>query len=230
MYNRHTHFSCLPGVLVGDTLFLGIAVWLSYSYSVVKNGEHMKFLFDFFPVILFFVAFKTFDLFVATAVIMAASLLQIAIHWVRTRKFETMHVITFAAVVLLGGATLIFRDERFIKWKPTVAYWITALVFAGSHFVGSKKTVIQRLMGEQISLANTIWTKLNISWIIFFILAGALNLAVAFNASTEVWVNFKLFGLLAITLVFAVIQGLFINKFIPQNETVGNLKSNGEKK
>lgn len=189
----------------------------------------MKFLFDFFPVILFFIAFKTFDVFVATGVIMVASLLQLAIHWLRTRKFETMHLVTFAAVVLLGGATLILHDEKFIKWKPTVAYWFTAIAFLGSHFVGSKKTIIQRIMGEQVTLSKALWTKLNISWIIFFVFAGALNLAVAYNTSTEVWVNFKLFGLLAITLCFAIIQGLFITKYAPQGNKPEKLQGDGEK-
>ncbi len=176
----------------------------------------MKILFDFFPVILFFVAFKTYDLYVATAVIMVASLIQIAAHWLKKRSFETTHIVTFVIVLLLGGATLALHDERFIKLKPSLASWISALIFAGSHFVGSRRPVIRRLLEEQLTLTSSLWNKLNIAWIIFFILTGALNLVVAKVASTEIWVNFKLFGILGATLAFLIIQLAIINKISPQ--------------
>ncbi len=177
----------------------------------------MKFLLDFFPVILFFIAFKTYGIYVATAVIMVASVLQISLHWLKHRKFETMHVLTLAAVMVLGTATLVLHDERFIMWKPTLAYWLISAVFAGSHFFAGKKTVIQRLLGEQITLSSSLWTKLNIAWIVFFVFCGALNLMVAHSFPLDTWVNFKLFGFLALTLVFALAQGVFIHRHQAKN-------------
>jgi intracellular septation protein len=173
----------------------------------------MKFLFDFFPVILFFIAFKTYGIYVATGVIMAASVLQISFHWIKHRKFETMHILTLAAVLLLGTATLLLHDERFIMWKPTLAYWLISVVFAGSHFFAGKKPVIQRLMGDQLTLPQSAWTKLNIAWIIFFLFCGALNLMVAYSFPLDTWVNFKLFGFLGLTILFALAQGLFIHRY-----------------
>lgn len=179
----------------------------------------MKFLFDFFPVILFFAAFKIFGIYVATAVIMAASVAQIAIHWLKNRKFETMHVLTLGAVLVLGTATLVLHDERFITWKPTLAYWLTSLVFVGSHFFAGKKPVIQRILGDQIALPKSVWTKLNIAWAAFFALCGVLNLVVARMFSLDTWVNFKLFGFLGLTLAFALVQGMFISKFAQKEES-----------
>ncbi len=172
----------------------------------------MKFLFDFFPVILFFLTYKTYGIYVATAVIMAASVLQIAAHWLRFKKFETSHMITLAVVLILGTATLVLKDQRFITWKPTLAYWLLAAVFAGSHFFAGKKTVIQRLLGEQISLPDAVWTRLSVAWIAFFVASGFINLAVAHFFTLDTWVNFKLFGFLGLTLVFALAQGLYIHK------------------
>ncbi len=173
----------------------------------------MKFLFDFFPVILFFAAFKIFGIYVATAFMMAASILQISINWWKHRRIETAHVLTLVAVLVLGTATLVLHDERFIKLKPTLAYGLTAIVFAGSHFVAGKKPLIQKLLGDQLILPSKIWTLLNIAWIAFFVVCGVLNLVIAHYFSLDAWVNFKLFGFLGITLVFAMAQGLVINKY-----------------
>src|SRR5580700_1227314 len=123
----------------------------------------MKLLFDFFPILLFFIAFKFFGIYVATAVAMAASLVQVAIYRLKHKRFESMHIITLVMVVVLGGATLLSHDAMFIKWKPTAIYWVFAIAFLASHFIG-QKPIIQRLMEKQLSLPLKVWQKLNISW------------------------------------------------------------------
>ncbi len=138
----------------------------------------MKFLFDFFPILLFFVAYKTHGIFVATGVAIAASFVQVGVFRWRHGRFETMHLVTLGLIVFLGGATLLFQDKQFIMWKPTVLNWLFALVFLGSHFIG-KKPLAERLMGKTIQVPAPIWTRLNISWIIFFLAIGLANLYVA---------------------------------------------------
>jgi intracellular septation protein len=171
----------------------------------------MQIFFDLFPVILFFIAFKMYDIYVATAVAIVASVAQVSIYYLRHKKVENMHLITMVLILLLGGATLILHDETFIKWKPTVVNWLFGLVFLGSHFVG-KETIIERLMAAKINLPQEIWSKLNLMWVGFFIFCGALNLLVAFNVPTETWVNFKLFGLTGLTLIFVLLQSLFLSR------------------
>lgn len=171
----------------------------------------MKLLFDFFPILLFFIAFKIYGIYTATAVAIAASFLQLGLYWIKHRRFEPMHIVTFATVLLLGGATLILHNILFIKWKPTVIYWIFAIVFFGTQFIGNK-TLIQRLMEEKIVLPSKAWLKLNLSWGIFFALMGIANLYVAYHYSTDIWVDFKLFGTLGITFIFIILQSIYIAK------------------
>jgi len=173
----------------------------------------MKFLFDLLPVILFFIAFKTYGIFIATAVAIAASVLQVAYVYFKHKKVEKTHLITLALIVVLGGLTLILHDETFIKWKPTIVNWGFALAFLGSHYIG-KKPIIQRMMDNAIKLPEPIWLKLSSMWIIFFIISGLVNIYVAFNYDTDTWVNFKLFGLMGMTLIFMVIQGIYISRYI----------------
>ena len=142
-----------------------------------------------------------------------ASAIQIIVYWLMTRKFEKMHVITLILTVILGGATFYFQDMRFFKWKPTAVNWIFALVFIGSHFIG-KKPIIRRMMDHAISVPNEIWIKLNLAWAGFFIFAGAINLYIAYNFSTEFWVNFKVYGLLGLTFIFAIAQAIYISRYI----------------
>lgn len=178
----------------------------------------MKFLSDFFPVILFFIAFKLYGIYTATAVAIAASFVQVAWHWSKHRKFETMHLVTLAIIVVFGGATLLLQDELFIKWKPTVLNWVFAVVFLGSHFIG-KKTIVERMMSHAIQLPAEIWPRLNLGWVVFFIALGVLNLYVAFNFDTETWVNFKLFGMMGLTLVFVLAQGMYMSRYIIEEDT-----------
>jgi len=174
----------------------------------------MKFLYDLFPVILFFIAFKIPDdptdgVMLATGVAIIASVLQVAIHRLRHGRVEKMHLVTLGLLLVLGGATLAFQDERFIKWKPTVVNWLFALVFFGSQYIGGKN-LIQRMMEANVSLPDAIWTRLNLSWCAFFLIMGCANLYVAFTFPTATWVNFKLFGMLGLTLLFVLAQGLYL--------------------
>ncbi|MCB1867933.1 MAG: septation protein A [Gammaproteobacteria bacterium] len=173
----------------------------------------MKFLADFLPIVLFFFAYQLYDIYVATAVAIVASVLQVGYSWLFRKKIEKMHLVTLGLLVVFGGLTLALRDPLFIKWKPTVVNWLFATVFLGSQFVG-KKSMVERMMSHAIELPANIWTRLNISWGIFFLGSGILNLYVAFNFSEETWVNFKLFGMLGLTVVFVVLQSFYMARHI----------------
>ena len=181
----------------------------------------MKLLFDFFPLVLFFGAYKLFDIYVATLVAMAASLAQVVFIRIRHQRFETTHLVTLFVIFLFGGMTLIFQDDMFIKWKPTIVNWIFAIVVLGSQFIG-KRTVLERLLGGQMQMPARIWKKVNVSWGLFFLVSGLLNLYVAFYfrthldeaARTDFWVNFKVFGLLGLTLAFSIIQMMIVARYI----------------
>jgi intracellular septation protein len=178
----------------------------------------MKFLFDLFPVILFFIAFKLQGIYVATAVAIAASFVQIGWLWLRGRKIDTMLWVSLAIIVVFGGATLLLHDESFIKWKPTVLYWLFASVLSGSALI-FRKNLIRSMLGEQIRLPDPAWNKLNFSWAGFFACMGVLNLYVAFNFPTDTWVNFKLFGGMGLMLIFVIAQSLFLAKYVEPKES-----------
>ena len=178
----------------------------------------MKFLFDFFTLVAFLIAFyipedREQGVYLGVQVMIVATLIQIIAYWLFTRKFEKMHVITLILTVVLGGATLLLKDVRFFKWKPTAVNWIFALVFIGSQFIG-KKPIIRRMMDHALSVPDEIWTKLNLAWAGFFIFAGTINLYVAYNFSTEFWVNFKVYGLLGLTFIFAIAQAMYMSQHI----------------
>ncbi|MBM6551293.1 septation protein A [Marinomonas ostreistagni] len=178
----------------------------------------MKLLFDFLPIVVFFLVYKsTNDIILATAVLIPATLLQVSYTWWKHRQVEKMHMVSLALVVLLGGATVLAGDGDFIKWKPTVVNWLFAAVFLGSQFIGSRN-IIQRMMGDKLELPHKVWRTLNLAWVGFFILSGAANLYVAFNFSEDIWVDFKLFGLLGMTLVFIVLQGIYLSSHLQNKE------------
>lgn len=191
----------------------------------------MKLLFDFFPLLLYFVVFKTYDIFVATAVAIAAAFAQVAWVYFRHHKFEQTHLITLAVLFVFGGMTLVFRNDAFIMWKPSIVNWIIAALVLGSMLVG-KKPVIQRLMGSQLKLPASVWKTLSIAWGVFFVLMGLLNLYVAFYYQPDLphetrvatWVNFKVFWMLGITLVFTILQMFYLAKHINS----ATLKKHGE--
>jgi intracellular septation protein len=178
----------------------------------------MKLLFDLFPVVLFFIAYKMYDIYTATMVIIVASIVQVLYFYMKHKRVEKMHIITLALILVLGGLTLFLQDEDFIKWKPTIVNWGFALAFLGSHYIG-QKPIIQRMMDQAMSLPEIIWGRLSWLWIFFFILSGSVNLYVAFNYDTDTWVNFKLFGLMGMTLVFIVLQGIYISRYMQESES-----------
>ncbi|TLS65547.1 septation protein A [Mariprofundus erugo] len=173
----------------------------------------MKMLFDFFPILLFFAAYKIYDIYTATAILIAASAIQTIGHRIIKGRFEKAHLITLVLVAIFGSLTLILHDEVFIKWKPTAINWLFAIIFIGSHFIG-EKTVMQRMMGENITLPATVWNRLNLAWALFFTFLGALNLYVAFTFDTDTWVNFKLFCMMGLTFVFIIAQSFYLAPYL----------------
>ena len=179
------------------------------------TGIRMQLLFDFLPIIAFFVAYKFADIFVATVVIIVATVIQVSIHWIRTRRVNPMHVVSAVLVLVFGGLTLWIRDTAFIMWKPTVVNWLFAAAFLVSMWrrLGDRP-LIQRLMNATdaaFELDPVLWRQLNWMWICFFALMGAANLAVFHYFDEATWVNFKLFGMLGLTLVFIIAQGFWIS-------------------
>jgi intracellular septation protein len=159
----------------------------------------LKFFFDFFPVILFFVAFKLSDIFVATGVAIAATVVQIGWVLLRRKKVSNMQWMSLAIIVVFGGATLILRDETFIKWKPSVLYWLAGITFLGG--LAMKTNLVKAVMGEGLTLPEPVWTKLCVAWGVFFLF-------------TETWVNFKLFGGMGLMIAFVVAQALWLSKYV----------------
>ena len=208
----------------------------------------MKLLFDLFPVILFFISFKYAEqhreaaaglvgtllgsaaislqqapILLSTVVVIAATVAQIA--WVHFRhgKVDKMLWVSLVLVVVFGGLTLLFQDEAFIKWKPTLLYWVFAGSMAFAVFILGKNP-LKGMLGEQLQLPEPVWRKLNLAWITFFLAMGGLNLLIAFHnpwcvgeeACTAQWVNFKLFGGMGFTLAFVLVQGLMLSKYIEE--------------
>ncbi|HXF67864.1 MAG TPA: septation protein A [Burkholderiales bacterium] len=178
----------------------------------------MKFLFDIFPVLLFFVAFKLYDIYVATAAAIAATFAQIGWSWLRRRSVDNMLWVSLAVIVVFGGATLALQDETFIKWKPTVLYWLFGAVLAVSA-LAFRKNLIRAMLESQIAMPESAWRRLLASWIAFFAAMGGLNLLVAYNFSTDTWVNFKLFGGLGLMLAFVVLQAVLFARYIEERKT-----------
>ncbi len=175
----------------------------------------MKFLFDLFPVILFFAAFKMADIYIATAVAIGATFLQIGLLALLRRKIEPMLWISLGIIVVFGGATLVLRDETFIKWKPTVLYWLFGSALALADLL-LRRNLIRSMLGAQVQLPDPVWRSLNWSWVAFFAFMGAVNLVVAFNFTTDQWVDFKLFGATGLMLVFVIGQALFLARHVEE--------------
>ena len=180
----------------------------------------MKLLLDFFPIVLFFAAFKVWDIYVATGVAIAATVLQIG--WLKysTGKVETMQWLSLGIIVVFGGATILAHDETFIKWKPTVLYWLMGGALAAGMRL-FRKNLLKSLMGAQMELPDHAWRAMNWSWVGFFALMGVLNLWVAFNFDTDTWVNFKLFGGLGLMALFVVGQAFYLGRYMKDPKEAG---------
>jgi intracellular septation protein len=210
----------------------------------------MKLLVDFFPILLFFAAYKLEGIYVATGVAIAASAVLVGWSWVRRRRVETMHVVTLGLLVLFGGLTIALHDPIFVMWKPTIVNWLFAAVFLGSQWIG-KRSLIERMMGKAVDIPAPVWTRLNLMWVAFFAITGLVNLFVVYigsgffgaqqalisasglhdvdltacstltgvdlvslcnqaQSSEEIWVNFKLFGMMGMTIVFVIAQSFYL--------------------
>jgi len=189
----------------------------------------MKFLFDFFPIALFFITFKLYDdpqqgVLAATAVAIIASAVQVLLFWLKNKRVEKMHIITLVLITVLGGATLILKDPVFIKWKPTAVNWMFAIAFLGSQFIG-EKPFVKRMMAHAVQLPETIWTRLNFAWVLFFTAMGFANLYVAFNYNLTIWVDFKTYGMLGLTILFVILQAIFLAKHMQEEKPSNNEES-----
>ena len=187
----------------------------------------MKLFFDFLPIVLFFIAYKygggsyTFNeqnydiegIYAATIVMIIATVIQSAYSYFAHGKIEKSHLITLVLVILLGGATLWLQDPNFIMWKPTVVNWLFALGFIGTQLL-TKKTLLEKMMSVHLTLPAPVWQRLNMAWILFFMLSGILNIYVAYQFDEATWVNFKLFGLLGLTIAFIVAQSVYVGRYM----------------
>ena len=176
----------------------------------------MKFAIDFFPILLFFGAFKLYDIYAATGVLMAATVAQMAIIWFRERRLMPMQKATLVLILLFGTLTLALHDDRFIKWKPTVLYGAMAVALAVALW-GFRKNFLKMLLGEQLALPVAIWNRLNVAWVIYCLFMAVVNGYVAAYWTTEAWVNFKLWGY-AFPIVFLLAQGLYISPYLKSDE------------
>ncbi|CAN5226215.1 septation protein A [soil metagenome] len=177
----------------------------------------MKFIIDFIPIFIFFITYKMSDIYTATMVLIASSFLLLVTHWIIYRTVDRIQLLTFIFSALLGASTLLFHEEIYIKWKPTAIYWGLALFFLGSQLI-RKKNLLQYVMGNKIILPEIVWQRLSFCWVAFFIAMGITNLYVVYNFDTNTWVNFKLFGTLGLTVVFIVLQSIYMSRYIkPEN-------------
>ncbi len=174
----------------------------------------MRFLIDFFPILLFVAAYKLHDIYTATAVLMAATLVQTGIIYAIDRKLQTLQKVTLVLVIVFGVLTLVLQDERFIKWKPTVLYASMAIVLAAALWIW-KKNFLQILLGSQLSLPDAVWARLTLIWIAYFLFMAGINAYVAAYYTTEAWVNFKLWGYV-FPVIFIVGQGLYIARYLKE--------------
>jgi intracellular septation protein len=192
----------------------------------------MQHLIDFFPLVAFFISFKFGGIFTATAVFIVASALQIAVQWWRTRTVKTLHWVTAALVLVFGSATLLLKDPRFIQWKLSVLMWLASAAFLVSQFVG-KKPLVQRFLestlGEHLApVAARSWSRINLAWVAFFAVVGALNVYVFRHFSMDTWVNFKVFGVQVLLLLFILPQAFWLAGHRQEDDSrIGKSKSDG---
>ncbi|MEZ9672666.1 septation protein A [Vibrio lentus] len=176
----------------------------------------MKQILDFIPLIIFFALYKMYDIYTATGALIVASAVQIVLTYIIYKKVEKMQIITFLMVSVFGGMTIFLHDDNFIKWKVTIVYALFAIGLTVSHLMG--KSAIKGMLGKEISLPEAVWGKINWAWTLFFTLCAILNVYVAFNLPLDVWVNFKVFGLLIATFAFTLLTGVYIYKHLPKEQ------------
>lgn len=175
----------------------------------------MKQIIDFIPLIVFFVLYKMYNIYVATGALIVATAIQICLTYLLYKKVEKMQLITFVIVAIFGGMTIFLHDDNFIKWKVTIVYALFALFLTISHVMG--KSAIKGMLGNEISLPEHAWAKINWAWVAFFLVCAVVNIYVAYELPLDVWVNFKVFGLLVATLGFTLLTGAYIYKHLPKS-------------
>ncbi|ABK45936.1 Intracellular septation protein A [Magnetococcus marinus MC-1] len=171
----------------------------------------MRFALELLAIVVFFVVYKLDGIYSATAALIIMVLLNVFYHWFKHRHVPSMMWITLILVMLFGGATLIFHDPLFIKWKPSILQWVLASGFLASHLIG-KRVLVARMLDNQISMPSLHWRRLNAAWVLFLLFSGALNLYVAYTFSEEIWVSFKLFGLMGLTILFLIGQAFYMSR------------------
>lgn len=179
----------------------------------------LNFLYEFLPVLLFFIAFKFYGIYVATGVGIAVTAIQLLLTTLIKKKLDKKQLITLIIFVVFGGMTLYFHNPIFVKWKPTVVFWLFGVVLFLSHFIGKKpimRRMLEAMLDGKASLPNHIWSRLNMAWAVFFTILGLINIYVAYNYSTEVWVNFKLYGILGLLFAFSFLQALYLARYISE--------------
>ena len=166
----------------------------------------------------FFITFKWQGIYAATAVLMAGSVLVLAVSWWRTRKLEPLPLMVTVLALVLGSVTLLLHDPVFIKWKFSIIEWLLGLVLLGSQYVGAKPFV-RRALESQFQLPDGVWRRLNFMWAAFFLFLGTLNVFVIYNFSTAAWVDFKFYGVTGLLLLFALAQALYLSRHLPQEKS-----------
>lgn len=183
--------------------------------------------FDFIPVLLFFIAFKWYGIYVATTVGIVVTALQVVLTRIMRKKFDNQQLVTLVVFVVFGGMTLYFHNPIFIKWKPTIIFAVFGMVFLGSQFIGHKP-LIQRMLekmveGQAHTVPNTVWKRLNLVWAMFFFMLASVNLYVAYRFSTEWWVNFKVYGIMGILLVFSFLQAMYLTRYLSEAKSCNRM-------
>jgi intracellular septation protein len=181
----------------------------------------MQLFIDYIPIVIFIVAYFYRDIFFATGVLMVVMPIILLVQWMRTRKLNKIYLASTVLVLLLGSATLFYRNATFLYWKPTVLNWAIAAVFLGSQWIGDK-TIVQRMLGSAAELSRTQWNRLNQIWISFFVVVGGINLFVAYNFSEAFWVKFKLFGMLGLTVAFVIVQSIWLTAATKRNSVTND--------
>ena len=177
----------------------------------------MKQFLDFLPLVVFFVVYKLYDIYIASGALIAASALVLAFIWIKYRKVEKVTLLTFILVAIFGSLTMYYHDAEFIKWKVTVIYSLFAIALLFSQFV-MKKPLIQRMLGKELTLPPHVWNNLNVAWALFFIACGAANIYIAFWLPQNVWVNFKVFGLTGLTLIYTLLSGVYVYRHMTEEQ------------
>jgi len=195
-------------------------LYIAFGYQTEE--KNMKQLLEFIPLVIFFIVYKTVDIYAATGALMVAMTLTFIYSYFKNgKKAEKMQIVTLAMILIFGTLTLVLHDDVFIKWKVTLVYALFSIGLLVTQFI-FKKPAIKQMLGKELELPEHVWSNLNLAWAIFFAVLGAVNVYVAFNMSQEVWVNFKVFGLLAVTLLFTVLSGVYLYKYLPKDNAAAD--------